>query len=315
MEKYDLIIIGAGPAGLAASIYASRYKINHLVLGQTLGGTIVLAHKVENYPGYSSLSGFELAENFLKHAQGLGGKIVNQEVINLEKVDNFWTLTAGDQKQYQAKAVIIATGTERKKLNVPGEEKYLGKGVSYCATCDAAFYKEKDVVVVGGANSACSGALYLSRFARKVYLIYRKDNLKADPVWANEIKTAKNIEVIYQTNITAILGNEQKVTSIKIDQPYQNQNEIPVAGVFIEIGGIPIINLAKKLGIKIDKENFVLVDQSMATNIPGIFCAGDVNDWQKHHQQVVVATAEGAIAAASAYQFLCNPQQKDRSSC
>ncbi|MDD3531741.1 MAG: FAD-dependent oxidoreductase [Candidatus Shapirobacteria bacterium] len=304
MEKYDLIIIGAGPAGLAASIYASRYNINHLVLGQNLGGTIAWAHKVENYPGFPSISGFELAQNFLNHAQSLGGKIENQEVVNLEKINGFLILTAGNQKKYQAKTLIIATGTKRRKLNVPGEKDYLGKGVSYCATCDAAFYKNKDVVVVGGANSACSGALHLARFANRVYLIYRKGDLRADPAWVTEAKQTKNITIIYNTNVTAIEGDGQKVTLVKLDRPYRKKNNLKAAGVFVEIGGAPIIDLAKKLGLKTDRDGFVITDNLMATNVSGVFCAGDVNAWQKQCQQAIIATAEGAIATLGVYQYL-----------
>lgn len=310
MEKYDLIIVGAGPAGLAASIYASRYNIKHLVLGENLGGTIAWAHKVENYPGFPSISGFELAQNFLNHAKSLGGKIIGQEVVDLEKSNGFLVLTAGNKKKYQAKTLIIATGTKRRKLNVPGEEDYLGKGVSYCATCDAAFYKNKVAVVVGGANSACSGALHLARFAKKVYLIYRRNNLRADPAWVTEAKQTKNITIIYNTNIVAIEGDGQKVTALGLDRPFQNQKKLATDGVFIEIGGAPIVDLAKKIGLKTDSDSFVITDNSMATNVAGVFCAGDVNAWQKQCQQAIVAVAEGAIAALGAHQYLGQPTSK-----
>ncbi len=313
MKKYDLIIIGAGPAGLAASIYASRYNIDHLVLGQSLGGAIAWAHEVENYPGFPSIPGGELAQKFLNHAKTLGGEVINQEVIDLEKVNGFLILTAGNKNKYQAKTIIIATGTKRKKLNIPGEKEYLGKGVSYCATCDAAFYKNKRVVVVGGANSACSGALHLARFAKKVYLIYRKGNLRADPAWVTEAKKTSNISIIYHTNLTSIKGDNQKVTAVGLDRPYQNKNELGTDGVFIEIGGAPIVDLAKKIGLKTDSDNFVITNNLMATNIPGVFCAGDVNAWQKQCQQAIVAVAEGAIAALGVYQYLNNSSKKKSS--
>jgi thioredoxin reductase (NADPH) len=251
-----------------------------------------------------------LAQNFLNHAKSLGGKIIGQEVVNLKKINGFLVLTAGNKKEYQTKALIIATGTKRKKLNVPGEEDYLGKGVSYCATCDAAFYKNKDVVVVGGANSACSGSLHLARFAKRVYLVYRQNNLRADPTWVTEAKQTKNITIIYNTNVTAIEGNGQKVTLVKLDQPHQRKNSLKIAGVFIEIGGAPIVDLAKKLGLETDQDDFVITNKLMATNVPGVFCAGDVNAWQKQCQQVVIAVAEGAIAALGAYQYLGQPASK-----
>lgn len=306
--KTDLIIIGAGPAGLAASIYASRYRLNHLVLGQSLGGTIAWAHQVENYPGFTSISGFELSQKLIDHAQSLGAEIINQEVVNLEKLPQGFILTAGNQEKYQTKTIIIATGTKRRKLNIPGEDEFLGHGVSYCATCDAAFYKDKAVAVIGGANSACSGALHLAAFAQKVYLIYRKDNLRADPAWVAEAKQKANIEIIYNTNVLKITGQNGQVSGIEIDPAFQKQKKLAVSGVFIEIGGAPIVDLAKKLGVKTDQDNFILTNNLMATNIAGVFAAGDVNAWQKQCQQAIVASAEGALSALGAYQYLNNPQ-------
>jgi len=302
-QKNELIIIGTGPAGLTASIYASRYNIEHLVLGTIFGGTITLASEVENYPGFPHISGPELGQKFLTHAQELGATVKNEEVVEIQKEKGGFLLRTRKNK-YQTKAVIIATGTERRHLSVPGEGKYLGRGVSYCSTCDAPFYKEKIVAVAGGANAACMAAIHLVKFAKKVYLIYRRDHLRGEPAWVNQIKKEPKIEVIYNTNVTAILGDDNKVTHLKLDHPHQGKETLAADGIFIEIGGVPMTALAKAVGVKTDKDNFIITNKMMATNVPGIFCAGDINSSQKHHQQVITAASEGAIAALGVYKYL-----------
>ncbi len=303
-KQYSLIIVGGGPAGLAASIYASRYKIDHLIFAANPGGTIALAHKVENYPGFPSLSGAELAQKLIKHAKSLGGQINIQEVNKIEKENEAFTITTGQDEQYSAQTLILATGTQRRQLNIPGENKYLGKGVSYCATCDAAFYENKTAVVVGGANAACSSALYLADIAAKVYLVYRRDELRALPVWVEKAKKHPDIEIIYEANLKEIIGDESGVTGVKLDSEYQGKKTLAADGVFIEIGGIPQIKLAQSLGIELDEDNFIKTNKKMATNITGAFSAGDANSWQKHCQQAITAAAEGAMAAMSVYEYL-----------
>ena len=303
-KAYDLIIIGAGPAGLTASIYASRYRLRHLIISANLGGTIAWAHKVENYPGFLSISGIELSQKLVKHAQSLGAEIQNQEVISIEKSDeNFFLVKTNQNQSYQTKTIIIATGTKRRKLNIPGEEKFLGRGVSYCATCDAAFYQDKTIAVVGGANASCSGALYLTKFAQKVYLIYRRDKLRAMPIRVEQIQQNSKIEIIYQTNVTEIIGH-QVVEKIKLDKKYRGKDFLTVDGIFIEIGGVPQANLAQNLNLETDQQSYIKTDKNMTTNVEGIFCAGDINDQQKQLQQAITAASEGATAAQSVYQYL-----------
>ncbi|MBP8591479.1 FAD-dependent oxidoreductase [Candidatus Shapirobacteria bacterium] len=311
ISSYDLIIIGAGPAGLAASIYASRYRIKHLVLGQQPGGTITLAHKVENYPGFLSISGPQLGQKFMEHAKGLGAEIEIKEVVEIKKKKNCFLIITNNNGRYKAKAIIIATGTKRKSLGIPGEDIYLGHGVSYCATCDAAFYKGKIVAVVGGANAACSGALHLARFAKKVYLVYRGKSLRAEPAWVDEARENPKIEIIFNTNPAAILGDGKKVTAIALDKTHGGQKKLGVDGVFIEVGGVPVVSLAKNLGVETDEDNYLLTDNFMATNIPGIFAAGDINSFQKNCQQVVTAVAEGAQAALGVYQYLSSQKREE----
>ena len=308
---YDTIIIGAGPAGLTASIYSSRYKLNNLIIGLVTGGTIAYAHKVDNFPGIPGISGVELGKKMSEQAKALGAEILTEEVISIEIVDGaevgkplLFKITTNSGKKFEARTLIVALGTERRKLGVPGEKEYLGKGVSYCVTCDAPFFKRKTVVLVGGSNAACSGAIHLATFAEKIYLIYRKNALRAEPVWVAEVKENPKIEVIYETNVTEVLGDGAKVTGVKLDVPYNDNSTLPASGVFVEIGGQPSSSLLQPLGVELDEDGYVRVDERMSTNIPGLFAAGDLTTKSVILQQVITACAGGAVAANSAFEYL-----------
>ena len=303
---YDVIIIGSGPAGLTASIYASRYKLSNLVIGKVPGGTIAYAHKVENFPGVPGISGVELGQRMLEQVKALEVEILAEEVVGIEKsvVDGKFKITTNTKKEFEARTLIVALGTERRKLNVPGEKEYLGKGVSYCVTCDAPLFKGKTVVLVGGSNAACSGAIHLATFAEKIYLIYRKNALRAEPVWVEEVKENPRIEVIYETNVTEVLGDGAKVTGVKLDVPYNDNSTLPASGVFVEIGGQPSSSLLPPLGVELDDDSYVKVDERMSTNIPGLFAAGDLTTKSVILQQVITACAGGAVAANSAFEYL-----------
>jgi len=301
---YDLIIIGAGPAGLSASIYASRYQIKHLVLGSQLGGAMVWAANIENYPGFESIVGVDLAQKMAEQAKKLGVEIKITGVTQINKKETSFELKTGSGESFETRTLIVATGTQRQKLNVPGEKEYLGKGVSYCSICDAAFFKEKMVAVIGGSNSAAMAAAHLSGFAQKVYLIYRKKPLRADPIWIEIIQKEPKIEIIYETNVMEILGDGQKVTALKLDKPFKESGELKIDGIFIEIGGAPGTELLKLLGVEVNERGYIKVKPDMSTNIPGIFAAGDVADSSGELQQIITATSEGAIAASSVYKFL-----------
>jgi len=310
MENYELIIIGSGPAGLTASIYASRYRIKNLVIGSQLGGAMALASAVENYPGFERISGLELAQKMAQQVKALGAEIINDSVIEMQSVkcksqnDNlkFKIITEGG-REYEAKAIILATGTRRRELGVPGEKEYLGRGVSYCSTCDAAFFRDKVVAVVGGANAAVMSADHLARFAKKVYLIYRRKPLRAEPIWVERVEKNPKIEIVYNTNIIRIFG-DGKVGGVELDNPYEGNKYLAVDGVFIEIGGVPGVKLAKSLGVELDEKGFVKVNPDMETNVPGVFAAGDIANLHGELQQIIIACAEGATAAFSAYRFL-----------
>ncbi len=305
--SYDLIIIGSGPAGLTASIYASRYKLKHLVIGKLLGGTITWAHKVENFPGFKEISGFELSQKMAEQAKSLGAEIWSE---NVQKIlvssgnPSTFKIVTETNKEIESRAVLVATGTERRKLNIPGEKEFLGKGVSYCTTCDAAFFKDKTVVLVGGSNAACSGASHLAQFARKIYLIYRKDELRAEPVWVDEVKNNPKVVIVYNTNVTEIFGNGTKLTGVRLDKPFERKNELEAEGVFIEIGGLPVGFLLAAFGVEMDENGYVKVNEKMETNIRGLFAAGDLTTHGQVMSQAIVAAADGAIAAGSVYKFL-----------
>jgi thioredoxin reductase (NADPH) len=326
---YKLIIIGAGPAGLAASIYASRYNIKHIIIGTILGGQISETHLIDNYPGMEDVSGFDFAKKWGDHAKKYGAEIISGLVKNIEKINpplppgedvrqSFAKQNLGGQERektsvfnikldngetLKAKTVLLATGTKRRKLNIPGEKEFSGKGVSYCATCDGFFYKDKTVAVIGGSNSAAGAALYLANICQKVYIIYRKSELRAEPFWVDLIKKNEKIEVIYNANVTEILGAE-KLQKVKLDKEYSGKDELEIDGLFIEAGSDPDISYAKDLGIETDEGGYVKIKSSGSTSVPGIFAAGDITDGSDKFRQVITAAAEGVIAARSVFSYL-----------
>ncbi|MFC1711666.1 NAD(P)/FAD-dependent oxidoreductase [Patescibacteria group bacterium] len=309
-KSYDVIIVGVGPAGLTASIYASRYKLSNLIIGKLVGGELSLAHKVENYPGFESISGIDLSAKWKEQAEKLGANILLKEVGKIQKLDDgSFLVQVSENEQYRARTVIVATGSERRRLNIPGETEYTGKGVSYCTTCDAPFFKDKTVALIGGSDSAVSGAVHTAEYAKKVYIIYRKDVLRAEPIWLAEWKQIlgqKRGEAIFNTNITEILGDSMKVTGVKLDKPYQGKDTLTLDGVFIEIGGVPGTALVQPLGIELDETGHVKVNVQMETNVIGLFCAGDMVDKSIVMKQAITAMAQGAKAAGSAYKYIKN---------
>ncbi len=294
---YDLIIIGAGPAGLAAAVYAARYKLNTLVLSKETGGMINHAHEVGNWPGNKAISGTDLMNQWEEHAKSLEIPIELEECRDIKKLEEDQGFIINGK--YKTKTILLANGTSRRHLNVPGEKEFTGKGVSYCATCDAAFYKNMTAAVVGGNDSACSAAMILSEFADKVYIIYRKDKLRAEPSWIEQIEKNTKIEMIYNANVTEIKG-DKFVTSVVLD----NGNELKLDGLFIEIGSVPSTFLAEQLDIELDKEHYIKVDEKQETNILGVYASGDITTNSNKFKQVITAAAEGALAVHSIYEFI-----------
>ncbi|MBW2971556.1 FAD-dependent oxidoreductase [Candidatus Woesearchaeota archaeon] len=296
-KRYDLVIVGAGPAGLTAAIYAARYKLDSVVIGPDVGGTANLPHDIENWPGFKG-AGWDLMAKFREHVESFGVQIVTEDVKSIEKkADHFAVST--EKNRYNASTVLLAMGTKRRKLDVPGEEELFGKGVSYCATCDCVFFKDKVVGVVGGADAAAMAAQILSQHAKKVYIIYRKDKMRAEPARVEELENDPKVEFVYNANVTEIVG-DSKLDKVKLD----TGNEMELDGLFIEIGGIPITSLAKELGIDLSDSQRIKVNAAMETNVHGVFAAGDITTGSNQFNQIVTASAEGALAALASFNYI-----------
>ncbi len=295
-KTYDLIVLGGGPTAIGCAIYAARFALNVLIVGKTFGGLIATTHLVENYPGIASTSGQGLMDMFKEHMNSLSIPYISDEIRSIEKADDHFILHSFFQK-FKAYTVCIATGSERKKLGIPGEEEFAGRGVSYCATCDGPFYKDKVVIVVGGSDSAAKEALFLSQNVKKVYIVYRGEEIRAEPINKKRVYENEKIEIIYKTNIVEIKGD----TSVK-SVIFDNGKEFDIDGVFIEVGSIPNSDLAKRISVKTDEKDEIIINRKSETNIPGIFAAGDVAD--APFKQAITGVAEGVIAAYSAFDYV-----------
>lgn len=293
---YDFLIIGGGPAGLSAAIYASRFKMNTAVISESFGGIIVNSHIVENYPGFYNGSGMELMNIFKKQAGFYKVPIIEERAQKILKKNNNFVVNTAD-KSYEARTVLIATGTSWKKLDVKGAKEFEHKGISYCALCDAPFFKDKIAGVVGGSDSAAKEALLLAEYAKKVYIIYRGENIRAEPINSERVKNNKKIEVITKTNIVEVKG-KKLIEEVVFD----TGKSLKLNGLFIEIGSVPNSYLLKDLSVKLDDKEQIIVDDSMQTSVPGIYAAGDVTN--NPFKQVITAAYHGSRAANSAYQYL-----------
>ena len=291
---YDVIIIGLGASGVSASIYAKRSGLNVCVINYGIpGGIISTSSIVENYPGFKSISGSDFAFNLFEQFNNLDVPLFNEEVINI--IDGDIKEVKTKNNIYKAKKLIICSGRKPRRLDVANEDKFLGRGISYCATCDGNLYKDKTVCVVGGGNSALESALYLSNLCKKVYILVRKDKFIGNKSLIDEVNEKENICIKFMTNIISVEGNDV-VTGVKT-----NNGEIKLDGIFINIGYEPSINIVKDLNIKLDK-NYIVVDEHMETNIKGIYAAGDII--KKDLYQLVTAVSEGAIAATNVYKSI-----------
>lgn len=302
-EKIDLAIIGSGATGMAAGIYALRRNLKIRVFeSEAMGGQTALAIYVENYPGFKKLKGSELMEKMHGHLQSLGAKVEEGNgVKKISKKGNGFELELEDGKKIEAQTVMLATGTENKKLGLPGEKELYGKGVSYCANCDGPFFKGKKVAVIGGGNSGVTNALYLAEMAEKTWLIEFMPNLNCDEIYLPMLKKQKNLEIMLNSQLTEVLGKE-KVSGIKVkDRKTGKEKKISVDGVFIYVGLVPRNELAKQVGAKIDKKGFVKVDEGMMSSVTGFFAAGDISGGLA---QTVWAAGEGAKAALAVHAFL-----------
>jgi len=335
---YDVLILGAGPAGMTAAIYSGRYNLRTLVIGKSVGGTANLAGEVENWPGFVG-SGIELMRNVWEQATSFGSHFLDGNIEKVEKLGceirkGLTTLeelnrsaigrahashgdladfeVTVDGKVFRGRSVIVALGTEHRQLNVPGEKEFLGKGVSYCATCDGNFFKGKTVAVVGGADSAAKAAIYLADICEKVYVVYRKHEMRCEPVSLSKICSTPNIEIVYYSVPTEVVGS-QRVEKLRIltdsgqgevggsGERLGKERVLDVDGVFIEAGALPVVEVVKDLGLKMEGD-YIVTDKKCGTNVDGVFAAGDVtNNFLK---QMVTAAGEGAVAGKGAWEFL-----------
>ncbi len=300
MKTYDILIIGAGPAGLTAGLYSARNGLKVGIVSKDIGGTVNSILRLENWPGFKG-SGAELMKKFYEQVKKYEVDFIIEEVASIEKIGKKFVAKTKNN-ELECNALIIATGTERKKLKIPGEDEFLGKGVSYCATCDSFFFKNKDVAVIGGSDCATTSALALSDTSKKVYLIYRGEKLKCEDINKERLNKKKNVEIFYNSFPLEILGKE-KVEGIRVMSKGKKE-DIKVDGVFIEVGSTPLAEFTKKIGLKMDNEKFIKVDENMKTSVVGIYAAGDVTNHKL--KQVVVSASQGAIAAKSAYDLLSN---------
>jgi thioredoxin reductase (NADPH) len=302
-ETYEVIIVGGGPAGLAAGLYCQRAALKTVLFEKGLmGGQIAISKEVENYPGVEGITGFDLAEKLVRHARAFGLHIIQEEVVEVNAGYDLHSVRLGNGDLLHTVALILGAGGSVRKLGIPGEAEYLGSGVSYCATCDGFFFKDKSVVVVGGGDTAVEEALYLSRLARKVYLVHRSNALRASKILQGRLLGEPRIEVIWNTIITEIKGDGRAVEAVSFEDAVTGEKGIfPTDGVFIFIGYAPNNQLIPP-EVRIDEQGFVITDEKCQTSVPGIFAVGDLR--LKFANQIVVAAADGAIAALAAAHYV-----------
>ena len=301
VQKYDLVIVGSGPAGLAAAIYAERARIRTLVIekGMVSGGQVLTTYEVDNYPGLPGVGGYDLGTKFREHADNLGAQLAEDEVLRIEDAGNVKRIIC-EHETYEAKAVILATGASHRKLAVPGEEELAGMGVSYCATCDGAFFRKKVTAVIGGGDVALEDAIFLSRMCEKVYLIHRRDEFRGAKSIQEQVFSRENIEVVWDTVVERITGTE-KVEALAVKNVKTGEErEISVSGVFVAVGITPASQAFEGL-VEMD-HGYIKAGEDCCTSCPGIFAAGDVRT--KPLRQIITAAADGANAVTSVERYL-----------
>lgn len=311
--NYEVIIVGGGPAGLSAGLYCKRAALNTVLFEKgLLGGQIAISKDVENYPGLEGITGFDLAEKMVHHAQSFGLTVIPQEVESVNAGPALHSVRLANGDLLRTITLILAAGGSVRKLGIPGEAEYVGIGVSYCATCDGFFFRDKTVVVVGGGDTAVEEALYLSRLAKKVYLVHRKNVLRASKILQNRLISEPRIEILWNTIITEIKGNDSAVNAVSFrNTETAHEGELTTDGVFIFIGYSPNNQLIPP-AVLMNERGFVITDETCATNVPGIFAVGDVR--QKFANQIVVAAADGCISALAAAHYVETQKAKTQSS-
>ncbi|MDT7872735.1 MAG: thioredoxin-disulfide reductase [Sulfolobaceae archaeon] len=309
-ETFDLIIVGLGPAAYSAALYAARYILKTLVIGETPGGQLTEAGEVDDYLGLIGINAQDMIKVFNKHIEKYNVPVVLDHVESIRKDGDEFVVKAKRKGEFKAKSVILAIGVKRRKLNVPGEAEFTGRGVSYCSICDAPLFKNKVVAVIGGGDSALEGAEILSRYATKVYLIHRRDEFRGQPIYLENIKTKPNVEIILNTVVTEIKGDKLVKSILTKNVKTGETKELNVNGVFVEIGFEPPTDFARANGLETDAMGYIKVDEWMRTNIQGVFAAGDCTGMWLGFRQVITSAAQGAVAAHSAFRYLNEMKRK-----
>ena len=302
-DLYDVVIVGGGPGGLSAGIYAMRAALKTILIEKgAVGGQVAMSDGVENYPGFEHITGYELSQKFLQHAQSYGMEIVQEEVVAVEPGLDFHIVRLANGDILKTHTVILATGGSPRKLDIPGEDEYYGKGVSYCGVCDGFFFREKTVVVVGGGDTAAEEALYLAKLAKHVYLVHRRDALRASMILQQRVKDECKIEILWNTIVTEIKANDEGVNAVDLqDTQSGEKRELATDGVFVFVGFVPNNQLVPA-GIKMNADGYVVTNDKCETNMPGIYVIGDLRE--KYAKQIVVAAADGCTAALVAAYFV-----------
>lgn len=301
-DKYDVIIIGSGAAGLAAGVYAGRYKMKTLIVGKEFGGETATAGSIENYPGIKAIDGYEFMKEMKEQAQALGVEVQDGEVKKIEKDESRFRVFTADST-FIGSTVIIAIGSKRRHLGLKREKEFVGKGVHYCWTCDGPLFGKKTVAMVGGGDSSVKGVNFLAEYAEKIYLIVRNKEVTAEPVNAEQMKKlGDKVEVLLENEVIELVG-EKMLEKVVLSKPYKGSTELKLDGLFVEIGFDPDTVLSKQIGVELDEKNYVKVDNQMKTSVPGIFAAGDTTNHFGSFKQDITAAAMGAVAATSAYEY------------
>ena len=302
--QYDVAIVGQGAAAFAAAMYAARYQVSPIVIGETFGGETATGGLIENYPGYPAIDGFELMMHFREQADKNEVPVIDDKVETITRLDHCFDLVTTSGEHYQASTVILAVGRERRKLGIEHEEEWTGRGVSYCSTCDAPLHRDNTVAVVGGGDAAVKGAVLLSKYASKVYMIYRGSAFtRPEPLNLRLLDESENVERLFDTNVVELTG-EGGLSGIVLDREHGGSRELSVDGIFLEIGADPRTELAKQLGVELSEKGEVVVDGAMRTNVHGVFAAGDITDAAGDLKQTITAASQGALAANAAYAFV-----------
>jgi thioredoxin reductase (NADPH) len=301
-DIYDTVIVGLGPAAMSAALYSARYMLKTLIIGETLGGQLTLAGEVDDYLGLQGYSALDVIKAFSSHVAKYKVPVHLDRVEKFFKEDKVFKIVTKKGIEVKSKTIILALGAEKKKLNVPGEAELTGRGVSYCAICDAPLFKGKSTVVVGGGDSALEGVELLSRYSTKVYLVHRRDSFRAQPIYVESVRKKENVEFILNSQVKEIKGD--KVVKQVIVKTPEGERVLDVNGIFIEIGFYPPVEFARQNGLETDSRGYIKVGEMMETNIEGVFAAGDCTSMWGTFRQIITAAAQGSVAAYSVYNYL-----------